>query len=164
MKRKWTPLQKAEYDPAGVHALLQTGMVPGTYQVWQNEIYEVCHHFHAGTIEFPNGGGIPVAHLSIKDRTKKPVRSWRDLQRIKNQICGEESEAVELFPAKSRLVDMANQYHLWVVPHPHRFPVGWFNVAEGAKAAGVPRPTNYDADTPDGRRADGSRQQPEGAS
>src|SRR5438105_2948014 len=52
--------------------------------------------------------------LSIKRRDKQPLRSWRDLQRIKNEICGRECEGVELFPAESRLVDSANQYHLAV--------------------------------------------------
>jgi len=29
-------------------------------------------------------------------------------------IVGEEHEAFEVYPAESRLVDTANQYHLWV--------------------------------------------------
>lgn len=53
-------------------------------------------------------------HLSIKRIDKEPIHDWRDLQQIKNMIVGEETEAIEVYPAESRLVDSANQYHLWV--------------------------------------------------
>jgi hypothetical protein len=47
-------------------------------------------------------------------------------QAIKNGIVGEECEAVELYPAESRLVDTANQYHLWALPSDlMRFPFGF---------------------------------------
>ena len=52
-------------------------------------------------------------HLSIKRRDRAPVHDWRHFQRIKNELAGPEWEAVEIYPAESRLVDAANQYHLW---------------------------------------------------
>lgn len=65
-------------------------------------------------------------HLSIKRIDQQPVRSWRDLQRIKNELVGPENEAVEVFPAESRLVDTANQYHLFVCTDPtRRIPFGF---------------------------------------
>ena len=63
-------------------------------------------------------------HLSIKRRDKAPIRNWRELQRIKNEICGPECEGVELFPAEGRLVDSANQFHLFVFEN-YRFPFGF---------------------------------------
>jgi hypothetical protein len=57
---------------------------------------------------------------------KEAIRDWRHFQRIKNEIVGPENEAVELFPAESRLVDGANQYHLWVLADKEcRFPIGF---------------------------------------
>jgi hypothetical protein len=54
------------------------------------------------------------------------VHDWRDLQRIKNELVGPECEAVELYPAESRLVDTANQYHLWADADPtYRFGLGF---------------------------------------
>jgi hypothetical protein len=51
---------------------------------------------------------------------------WRDLQRIKNDLVGPECEAVQLFPAESRLVDTSNQYHLYVCNDPaHRVGFGY---------------------------------------
>lgn len=41
-----------------------------------------------------------------------------------NELVGEEVEAVELYPAESRLVDGSNQFHLWCVIG-FRFPFGF---------------------------------------
>src|SRR5438034_10689879 len=43
--------------------------------------------------------------LEVVPRDGLPVRRWRDLQRIKNELMGPEREAVEVFPAESRLHD-----------------------------------------------------------
>jgi hypothetical protein len=71
--------------------------------LYLNDVYQVAVRANAG-----------VTHLSIKRLDKEPVHDWRDLQDIKNELCGKESNAVEVYPAESRLVDSANQYHLWV--------------------------------------------------
>jgi hypothetical protein len=48
------------------------------------------------------------------------------LQQIKNQLVGEECEAVELYPSESRLVDTCNVTHLWCVTDPaYCFPFGY---------------------------------------
>mgnify|MGYP001288645923 CR=1 FL=1 len=52
-------------------------------------------------------------HLSIKNYERTTDIPWLHKQWIKNDIMGDEYEAVELFPAESRLVNTANQYHLW---------------------------------------------------
>jgi hypothetical protein len=67
-----------------------------------------------------------VRWLSIKRRDKAPIHDWRDLQRIKSELVGAECEAVELYPAESRVVDTANQFHLWVIVDPTvRLPLGF---------------------------------------
>lgn len=73
-----------------------------------------------------NGFNVRMTHLSIRRRDRAPIHDWRDLQIIKNQICGPEREAVELYPAESRLMDAANQYHLWVFDEPNKIlPLGF---------------------------------------
>jgi hypothetical protein len=68
----------------------------------------------------------PFVHLNIARCDGEPCTSWRDFQEIKNELVGTENEGVELFPAESRLVDTANQYHLWVMADSHyRFPFGY---------------------------------------
>ena len=65
-------------------------------------------------------------HLAIRRHDEGTCIEWSDLQRIKNEIVGPEYEAIELFPAESRLVNAGNEYHLWVHSDPnYRFPVGW---------------------------------------
>lgn len=65
-------------------------------------------------------------HLSIRPLNLKRGRSWRELQKIKNELVGAECEGVELFPAESRLTDIADQYHLWIAADPtFRFPFGF---------------------------------------
>ncbi len=68
----------------------------------------------------------PFIHLDIRRHDAGAVTSWQEFQRIKNELVGPEHEAVELFPAESRLIDTSNQYHLWVFADPaNRFPLGW---------------------------------------
>lgn len=67
-----------------------------------------------------------VIWLSIKRLDKSPVHDWRHLQRIKNELVGAEHEAIEIYPSESRLVDTANQYHLWVFKDAtYRIPLGF---------------------------------------
>jgi len=67
----------------------------------------------------------PYMHLTISRHDEQACKSWKDFQQIKNELAGPECEAVELYPAESRLVDTRNEYHLWVIPRPSvRFALG----------------------------------------
>ena len=90
--------------------------------IWMNSIYQINVRPVPSIYEgWPN-----MIHLSIKRRDKQPIHDWRHLQRIKNEIVGPEYEAIELYPAETRLVDSADQYHLWVLDKPGvRFPFGF---------------------------------------
>jgi hypothetical protein len=52
--------------------------------------------------------------LSIQREDKEPIRSWRLLQDIKNEVAGADREAIEIYPPESEVTDTANIYHLWV--------------------------------------------------
>jgi hypothetical protein len=91
-----------------------------------NELYQVTVN------KTPDHGfaGMLVWHLSIKRLDKEPIFDWRDIQAIKNQLCGPEIEAVQLFPSEHRLVDTSNQYHIYAFmklgkARAPRFPLGW---------------------------------------
>ena len=71
--------------------------------VFQNDMYRV-EVKHAP----------PFIHLDIRRLDGKTCNEWQDFQRIKNELVGPEHEALQLFPAESRLVDTGNEYHLWV--------------------------------------------------
>jgi len=112
---------QAELDDQSRWPIFKNGDAWDDYQVqvrWGAESAEV-----AGT----GGDGFPeMVWLSIKRIDKGVMHDWRHLQEIKNMIVGPEHEAVELYPAESRLTDTANQYHLWVLRSPTlRFPFGF---------------------------------------
>lgn len=91
--------------------------------VYKNDTYQV--NIRWKTPQHAFGEGIDIVHLSIKRIDRAPIHDWRDLQAIKNKLVGDEREALELYPAESRRVDTANQYHLWVLPEGEFLPVGW---------------------------------------
>jgi hypothetical protein len=93
-------------------------------EVWKNDRYQ-AHVIRWEPLNI-NGRTAPVVQLSIRRLDRGAARDWRDFQRIKNQLVGPECEAVELYPAESRLVDTATQFHLWCVVDPlFRFPFGY---------------------------------------
>ncbi len=89
--------------------------------------------------------------LSIRRLDGEPIHDWRELQRIKNELAGPETEAVELYPAESRLVDLSNRYHLWCLRPGARFPFGMpaRAVSEEAIAGDRQRPWPKDTRPPD---------------
>lgn len=96
----WTPLRPATVHPDDdLYDPFSDG------EVFKNSLYTVFRR------EMAPG----VVHLSIRRNDRTTAKDWRDFQRIKNELCGPEWEGLELYPAESRLVDSANQYHLWVL-------------------------------------------------
>jgi len=87
-------------------------------EYWINDIYQV---------QVNRGRPDQITHLNIRRRDGKPIfRDWRHFQQIKNELVGEECEAMELYHAESRKVDSSNKYHLYAIPDPtFRFPVGF---------------------------------------
>lgn len=100
----------------------------GFHKCFVNDNYMVDVRMEDGTMD-------GLVWLSIKRKDKNWMRDWRELQRIKNAICGEEREGCELYPAESRLVDSSNQFHIFVLPKGDYFPFGYKNrfVVEGHK-------------------------------
>ena len=86
-------------------------------------------------------------HLSIRNLDRSARHDWREFQQIKNELVGPEHEAIELYPAESRLVDNANQFHLWCIATPgERIPIGWPDrmVSDHAVGKGQQRPFDHE--------------------
>jgi len=95
-----------------VERLVQATVAP---RVFVNNIYRVQMRRESSLVQ-----------LSIARHDGKPCKNWRHFQQIKNELVGPEFEAAELYPAESRLVDMDNEYHLWVNADPmFRFQFGY---------------------------------------
>lgn len=101
---------RAEIEDNARWPIFMNGRTARSYQVqlrWSLE----AQTFPATSLPARN---IPASvHISIKRIDKAPVHDWRHFQEIKNMLIGPEFEAVELYPAEDRVVDTANQYHLW---------------------------------------------------
>lgn len=135
---RWTPLRRIEPDgyvasaAAAAHAAKLSKPLDVPDEVWVNDLYQVLVYRQQLVSRWqllPDGG--PESHfprmvyLSIRREDRRPVRNWRHLQRIKNEIVGARHEAVELFPSTDRVMDTSNQYHLFVLADPElRFPFG----------------------------------------
>lgn len=52
-------------------------------------------------------------HLAISRHDQSEITGWETLQRIKNEIVGPETIAVEVFPKQSEVVNEANMRHLF---------------------------------------------------
>lgn len=109
----WTPLEPATPKPGEERK-------PGATLLGATELY-INSRYQVAVRREETG----AMHLSIHRLDKQPIHDWRDLQRIKNEIAGPEAEAIELYPAESRLVDIANETHLWVFVPGFVLPIGW---------------------------------------
>jgi hypothetical protein len=137
-RRAWQPLHPAQAVPSeSIRELARTDPKIARHlgeqqELWMNREYVVrVYRTEEGH----------AAILSIRRQDRRPCRDWRDFQRIKNQLAGDTTEAVELYPAESRLVDSANQFWLWCFTPgtilPIGFPEGLTGTSEEAAAIGA---------------------------
>ena len=106
----WTPFVRCEKDPDDPDC-----------DIYRNSRYQV----HVRRLK-AHDGGPDLIHLSFRRLDRGIVVPYRDKMRIKDEFIGPECEGIELFPARSREVDTANHYHLWIIDDPtFRFPFGF---------------------------------------
>lgn len=120
----WQPLQRAtSFNPTDdLQRAIKEHTAEEDEQTFMNDTYTVIR----SKWKWPGGDGPDLIHLSIRRNDRLPAVDWRHFQKIKNDLVGEEHEAVELFPAESRMVDTSNQYHLWVLAEKGlHWPVGY---------------------------------------
>lgn len=106
-KAAWEPMRRVGVPPALAEVVAEA---------WANNLYQCFVRPVAAS---------NMTHLSLKRNDRAPIRDWRHMQQIKNEVCGPDREAVELYPAEERLADAANEYHLWVLPAGERFKFGF---------------------------------------
>jgi hypothetical protein len=108
----------------------------GKDRIWLNDLYQAAVRSRTGPGFFDESHEVGVWFddpkmvtfwISVKRHDKEPIFDWRHMQLLKNDILGEEAEAVQVFPAESRLMDTANQYHLFGWKSGVAFPIGFRN-------------------------------------
>lgn len=73
-------------------------------------------HYHAD-VGVTMRGGVAVRHLRVRRLSGLDGIGWDVLQRIKNDVLGEDVLAIEVYPPNEQLVNETNTRHLWEVPH-----------------------------------------------
>ncbi len=96
-------------------------------EIYVNDIYQVAVYRNEDADDLVHVEELKgrCTWLSIKRRDKRPVNNWQDMQTIKNRLVGVNCDAIQMFPAESRMVNTANQYHLIVLPEGQGLPFGW---------------------------------------
>ena len=85
-------------------------------QVFQNNIFVVQVFNH------PSSWG-EVKRAMIRRNDELPIHDWNKIQRIKNEVFGEDAVALEVYPKQKNLIDVANIYWLWVLPKEFVCPI-----------------------------------------
>lgn len=121
---RWLPLQqieRADWNPALLSNLMANS-IGAPDEVWANDRYQVIVRYVESADEDEPVGPEGLVWLSIHSHDRGPMRNWRHLQQMKNEVCGDERWAVEVFPPEEFLADSANEYHLYVLPEGSDIP------------------------------------------
>ncbi len=116
----WQPLKYIRNE-----GIKQYDVAPGqtmntATEIWLNNLYQInVSRFTVGN--FINSGAF--TRLGIMRLDQSAAHDFRDYQQIKNDVCGEDWEAIELYPSESRLVDPSNYFLLWAFP-PNTLNIG----------------------------------------
>lgn len=111
--------------PAGI-----PGAKPGG---WPSQVREVRHNELYSVLIRPVSTEWGIVQHCCITTLKGFEPPWRDMQRIKNELFGEDRTAVEVMPPQPEVVDEANSYHIWVMPEGFRLP---FTIAYGQDRRG----------------------------
>ena len=87
-------------------------MLPALRARIHRAVFNDCYAVLMSTVKTERGDYL---HLWIRNKSSTDI-SWREKQRIKNELVGKERVAIEVYPPEEELVDTANMYHLWVLP------------------------------------------------
>jgi hypothetical protein len=97
---KWGPWEMLTF-PKGT---IGTGWTYGFATAHKNMVFSVLDR----TLE--NG----IRHLAVSSLSGiRPT--WREMQRIKDELAGCDKTAVEVYPPATQIVDEADMFHIWVL-------------------------------------------------
>jgi len=151
LPRHWQPLTKVPSeafpveDPKVVAVVMKNyGMTEADARTWLREDHEKATYYLNDLYKVqvsPYAPDNAFLHINISRRDGGMFKDWRHFQQIKNEVAGEEREAVELYPAESRKVDTSNKWHLFVFPEGQRINLGWpkrdVSYSENREAPGI---------------------------
>jgi len=107
-KKPWNEFKDVTLEAVQSHELFDKTSNFRPDQVFQNNKYIVQVFFHCMR-DYKS-----YTKVMIRRSDSKPELSWSDMYRIKNEVFGEEIEAIQFIPKVSELVDVANLYWFWI--------------------------------------------------
>lgn len=107
-KLEWNRFENVTQDAVAKHLTLNPDSTFRPDFVFQNNRYIVQVFANV-----PRNGRI-YDKVMVRRSDSKPIYSWSDLFRIKNEVLGPEVEAIQFMPKVSELIDQANLYWFWV--------------------------------------------------
>lgn len=107
-KLPWNRFENVTEEAKKRHILLGGNFNFSPDAVWQN------HKYIVQVFERQLRNGKFYTRVMCRRSDAEPIYSWNDLYRIKNEIFGEEVEAVQFMPKLSELTDVANLYWFWI--------------------------------------------------
>lgn len=101
---------------------------------WTREVRYACKsNLYVALVRPVSTDWGEVHHLAIRTASNLEP-PWRDKQRMKNELFGEDYLAVEVMPPTDELVDEADMYHMWILPRGMRLP---FTLASDRRTLGL---------------------------
>lgn len=110
---EWNRFSDVTDEARGRHLMLNPDSRFKVDRVYKNNKY-IVQVFH--NVERK---GRTYTKVMVRRSDSQPIYSWQDLYRIKNEIFGDEVEAVQFMPPKSELVDDANLYWFFIEEADH---------------------------------------------
>lgn len=105
-KKPWNEFEDVTHDSRTIELL--RSMNYHIDKVYRNNKYIVMVHYN----EIKNDK--KYTRVMSRRSDSQPICNWHDLFRIKNEIFGEEVEAIQFLPKKSELLDTANLYWFFI--------------------------------------------------
>lgn len=106
MSGPWQPLREVSQSEAAAKGASWPGWMT---RAFANNRVMVMVRDHA-----PTSAG-PATRAMVKMHDGRPVL-WSVMQRVKNELFGPETWAVQYMPAEAQLVNSCNLYWIWVYP------------------------------------------------
>ena len=128
--------------PKYVHKEL--GMYHGEWLPQMDKYWESDDGYDVMSRKIRTAWGI-VEHVTVHRMAKAGDIPWAVKQEIKNELFGERTTAIEVFPDVRNLVDVCDVYHLWILPEGFKLPFG-IHPTRDAKCSPVQRGDNFDLD------------------
>lgn len=83
---------------------------------WMTRAYENNRYIVMICDNCPTTHGNAIRAMVQKIDDTKIVNHWSEMQKIKNQIFGNQTTAIEYYPSVDSLIDDHNIYWMWIFP------------------------------------------------